>query len=163
MVVDNRDQIELLITQLADFYNKTLTDTFLDMYAEAIQEYTTFEIKQAIRKCVKECVFFPVPAELIKRIMELPSELQHHALAAAEQIIACIHEPSPEFLDDTINEIISENGGWDVVQKKIKSSDPSGVKWVLVDAYKRRATAKKQKLSEGDQYKKLKQLTEGIG
>lgn len=64
-----------ILGDLADFYNRPLTQTTIDMYWEDLFQYSLFAIKQAIskhRRCPKRSEFFPKPGSLIANMSELP-------------------------------------------------------------------------------------------
>ena len=66
-------------------FPRELSDTMTEVYRAALDDLTDEQIQRATAACIRECTFFPVPAEIRKRAGIPKQSLDVHGVIAAIQ------------------------------------------------------------------------------
>lgn len=121
--------IARIVIGLAEYYDKKLTPTQLDMYAEDLMELGASKLVQAVRLYRNDGRNdkFPLPSKL-KAMVELQPDQQ--ARDAVARIMTAISRIGPyqnavarEFIGDLGWSVVTLQGGWEEVVKGVKDDN----------------------------------------
>ena len=118
MMQKNIDGIEFvqLLTGTSEIYSKSITDFGIDMWFEDLKDYPIERVKMAFkahRKDPKNGQFMPKPADIVRHIDGLPTEIATQAwLKVIEAVKRVGAWGSVQFDDLSIHSAIDTMGGW---------------------------------------------------
>lgn len=127
-----KTDVAMMVLGLAEYYDKTLTDTQLDMYVEDLIEIPPPDLMRAIRLYRNDArnAFFPIPAKL-KGMIVLPDDQRaRDAVALVMTAIARIGnyrtKDAQEFIGELGWEVVKLQGGWEEVCRSV-TDDNKGI------------------------------------
>lgn len=104
------------LAAIAMTFDKELPKQVADIYWEALRPYPADTLERAFVRAIRECTFFPKPAELIAFIEGTPlerAEVAWNAMLTAMSKVGA--GASVRFWDATIHAVILSLGGWQQV------------------------------------------------
>ncbi len=123
--MNQRIEIGKLVIGLAEYYEKQLTTSQLDMYVDDLMEISPVELLQAIRAYRRDPknVFFPKPAQLIASIRQPDEQRARDAVARILTAISRIGiyrmNDAQAYVGELGWEVVRLQGGWEEVCKSI--------------------------------------------
>ena len=111
-------RFKALLSGLAEFYRRDLTEAMLEGYWLALKPYPIDEIEAAVTRCLGECKFMPMPTDIVEHASGfVPVGVR------AERAWVCLQDAirahggwaSIEFEDRAIADIVRRMGGWERV------------------------------------------------
>lgn len=139
----------LVITGLAELFNRQLTEGALRLYLSAIQDVPAHLIERAAAIAATTCKFFPVPAELRALCGAQAETSEESSLIAWDTFSRAANDigsyRTVTFTDKTINAVVRSLGGW---PELLARSPEEFDKWVRKDFLATYQTYAKRRLSD---------------
>jgi len=102
---------------LAEAFGRKVSEKTLQAYEWGLDGLTVQQIQRAAARAIRECKFFPVPAEL--RELAGEGNAESRALTAWEEFSRAVTRigayRNPDFSNSTINATVRSLGGWEYV------------------------------------------------
>jgi hypothetical protein len=105
-----------ILTGLGEIYNKAISPAFVDIYWEALKDYTHEGINRAVQLHIRNPdngQFFPKPADFMKYLVGNADDM---ALLAWTKVDKAVRQVGPYksivFDDKIIHAVINDMGGW---------------------------------------------------
>lgn len=110
-MTDKKRILQLLLAT-AEVLRGELSEPAQEMYLSVLMQYDDDEITKALNECVRECRFFPVPADIIERIEGTPAV---HAMAAWDNVLSLVRSRGRNYnggFDHQTESALRVIGGW---------------------------------------------------
>ena len=109
-------RIRSAIETLAEVFHRSLTDTALDLYVQAVGDLEVAALDTAISAAAAGSMHFPCPAEIRELAGAATPTAQDRAALAFQALREAISRiggfRSPDFEDALINAVVRNLGGW---------------------------------------------------
>ncbi len=102
---------------LGEIFDKEMSEILLDIYWNALENFSDKQCKEAFNKAMIQCKFFPKPVEIIELIGDGPGKLEDRAEYQASEVVWAVkhigHYRSVQFSDLVTAAVIQQcYGGW---------------------------------------------------
>lgn len=107
----NKKKLNEFLAAMGELYKREISKVLSQVYWQALKDYSNEEVNIAFSRVLSECTFFPVPAEIIKRIpgaQRAPIEYWGKVISGLE----CGKMPK----EPEVQEVIKYLGGWNWLQ-----------------------------------------------
>ena len=111
----NRTEFLNIITGISDMFNKPISEFMLDVYYEALKDYSEGQVKKAVFTCLKNYKYatLPKPADILEYLEGTRDDKALIAwLKAKEAVRKGGYIANIEFDDPVISHVLTELGGW---------------------------------------------------
>jgi hypothetical protein len=111
----NRSEFIKIITGLADMFNKQISEFMLDIYYEALKDYSVDQVQRAVLSCLKNYKYstLPKPSDILEYLEGTKDDRALVAwIQAKEAVQKGGYYASVVFKDSIIAHCIKELGGW---------------------------------------------------
>jgi hypothetical protein len=110
-MTDKKKILQLLLAT-AEVLRGELSEPAQEMYLSVLMQYDEDQITKALNECVRECRFFPVPADIIERI---EGSKKVHAVAAWDNVLSLVRSRGRNYsggFDHQTESALRVIGGW---------------------------------------------------
>lgn len=112
MTPSEAPQVAEIIEQLAEVFDREVTEMMLLGYVQALSDLSLDEIRQSVQRSLRTCKFFPKPVELIELARGRTDDLATIAWTIVDRTASFGAYRSVDFEDKAINAAIRSMGGW---------------------------------------------------
>jgi hypothetical protein len=99
------------MTTVSEVFDKTLSETLMDVYWKALEPFTDEQCEKAFSEVIVSSRFFPKPVDIIEKMQK-----EDKATEAWVQVLKAMQHigtsNTPKFHDPAINSTIEVMGGW---------------------------------------------------
>jgi hypothetical protein len=113
MVKTDRKRFLNAFGTLCVTFDKAASNILMDIYFNALIQFTIEQVETAISEAIGTLKFFPKPAELIQLCKGPQGSSEDKALSAWSKLMGSLEAGAPPINDPCITKTISTLGGWD--------------------------------------------------
>jgi hypothetical protein len=107
----NKTKFLKFMTTISEVFDKTLSETLMDVYWKALEPFTDEQCEKAFNEVIVSSRFFPKPVDIIEKMQR-----EDKATEAWVQVLKAMQHVGiseiPTFHDPAINSAIEAMGGW---------------------------------------------------
>ncbi len=115
---------------LGETFNEPVSDVRIEAYADALADLDAMDVLHAMKECVRECSFFPRPAEIRERVTGKSEDRAELAWASVlEQVRRVGYTGWPSLPEPTMDAITACWGSWVRLCETLPAEGPELLGW----------------------------------